>query len=65
MAAKYTKWPQKIPNGHKVYQIGIKYTNNFHPKTKSAKFYSSVYEEKQPPLRFFSNKGRFFNVGTY
>jgi late competence protein required for DNA uptake (superfamily II DNA/RNA helicase) len=26
MAAKYTKWPQHIPNGHKIYQMAAKYT---------------------------------------
>jgi hypothetical protein len=25
MAAKYTKWPQNIPNGRKIYQMAIKY----------------------------------------
>jgi hypothetical protein len=24
--AKYTKWPQNIPNGHEIYQTAIKYT---------------------------------------
>jgi hypothetical protein len=23
---KYTKWPQNIPNGHKIYQMATKYT---------------------------------------
>jgi hypothetical protein len=26
MATKYTKWPQNIPNGHKIYQMATKYT---------------------------------------
>jgi hypothetical protein len=26
MATKYTRWPQNIPNGHKIYQMAIKYT---------------------------------------
>jgi hypothetical protein len=29
MAIKYTKWPEKIPNGHKIYQMAIKYTTSF------------------------------------
>jgi hypothetical protein len=27
MATKYTKWPQNIPNGHKIYQIAVKGPN--------------------------------------
>jgi hypothetical protein len=26
---KYTKWTYNIPNGHKIYQMVIKYTNIF------------------------------------
>jgi hypothetical protein len=26
MATKYTRWPQNIPNGHKIYQMATKYT---------------------------------------
>jgi hypothetical protein len=26
MATKYTKRPQNIPNGHKIYQMATKYT---------------------------------------
>jgi hypothetical protein len=26
MATKYTKWPQNIPNGHRIYQMATKYT---------------------------------------
>jgi hypothetical protein len=26
MATKYIKWPQNISNGHKIYQMAIKYT---------------------------------------
>jgi hypothetical protein len=26
MATKYAKWPQNIPNGHKIYQTATKYT---------------------------------------
>jgi hypothetical protein len=26
MATKYTKWPQNIPNGHKIFQMATKYT---------------------------------------
>jgi hypothetical protein len=26
MTTKYTKWPQNIPNNHKVYQMTTKYT---------------------------------------
>jgi hypothetical protein len=29
---KYTKWPQTIPNGHELYKMAVKYTNNFHSK---------------------------------
>jgi hypothetical protein len=28
MATKYTKWPQNIPNGHKMYQMATKYTKS-------------------------------------
>jgi hypothetical protein len=27
MTMKYTKWPQTIPNGNKIYQMPTKYTN--------------------------------------
>jgi hypothetical protein len=33
MTLKYTKWPQKMPNGHKIDQTAIKCTNFFHCKT--------------------------------
>jgi hypothetical protein len=33
MAKKYTKWPQNIPNGRKIDQMVIKYTNFSHCKT--------------------------------
>jgi hypothetical protein len=26
MATKYAKWPQNIPDGHKIYQMATKYT---------------------------------------
>jgi hypothetical protein len=39
---KYTKWLQNIPNGRKMYQKAIKYTNNFH--SKPSKIYPNWYE---------------------
>jgi hypothetical protein len=33
MTNKYTKWPHNIPNGRKIYQMAIKYTNIFYGKT--------------------------------
>jgi hypothetical protein len=30
--ARYTEWPQNIPDGRKIDQMAIKYTNNFHCK---------------------------------
>jgi hypothetical protein len=27
---KIYQWPQAIPNGHKLHQMVIKYTNSFH-----------------------------------
>jgi hypothetical protein len=27
MTTKYTKWPQNIPNGHKIYQTDVKRPN--------------------------------------
>jgi hypothetical protein len=30
---KYTKWPQNISNGRKIYPTAIKYTNTFHRKS--------------------------------
>jgi hypothetical protein len=32
MTANYTKRPCIIPNGHKLYQTAVKYTNIFHSK---------------------------------
>jgi hypothetical protein len=26
MAEKFTKWPQNLPNGHKIYQMATKFT---------------------------------------
>jgi hypothetical protein len=26
MATKFTKWPQNLPNGHKIYQMATKFT---------------------------------------
>jgi hypothetical protein len=28
----YSKWPQRIPNGRKIYQMTVKYTKRFHSK---------------------------------
>jgi hypothetical protein len=30
---KYTKWPENMANGRKIYQMDIKYTNIFYSKT--------------------------------
>jgi hypothetical protein len=33
MTIKYTEWPQNIPNGRKIHQMAVNYTNIFHCKT--------------------------------
>jgi hypothetical protein len=45
---KYNKLLLNIPNGHKIYQIALKYTNNFHRKpllkfTQIAIFGQKIY----------------------
>jgi hypothetical protein len=44
MATKYTEWPQNIPDGRKIDQLAIKYTNIIHCKIL----------QNLPKLGFFS-----------
>jgi hypothetical protein len=52
MATKYTKWPQNIPNGHKIYQMATKYTKwpqnieNGHKIDQMVKKYINIFHCK-------------------
>jgi hypothetical protein len=59
MATKYTKWPQNIPNGHKIYQMATKYTK-WHKIGQMAIKYTNTFNTKTlqnlPKSGFFGLK---------
>jgi hypothetical protein len=59
MTRKYFKCPQNIPNGHKIEQMALKYTNIFRCKTHQNLFKSVIFGLKKYHLAtlLFDNAG--------
>jgi hypothetical protein len=53
MATKYTKWPQNIPNGHKIYQMATKYTKCPNDRPKGHKMHTHVPFQDPPKFTQF------------
>jgi hypothetical protein len=69
MATKYTKWPQNIPNGHKIYQIALQY--QYHcktlqnlPKLGFLVWKYAIWQPRSDQLFFFAVSESKFSITT-
>jgi hypothetical protein len=59
MTANYTRWPYIILNGHKIFQMVIKYTNIYHSKAIQNLPKFGIFGLKTKHLATLAGGGKF------
>jgi hypothetical protein len=63
MARKYTKWPQNLPNGHKIYQMATKFTKWPQNLPNGHKTYQMAIKHIKWPQNMYTKRPQ--NIPTF